>query len=77
MIAFCVVGHLGSRDRPTELWMSGDTTSLYQASSYEHGGVIFLVDAAVQAAMASQSVLLEAIKESKGLALQKSENPFQ
>jgi hypothetical protein len=51
--------------------MSGDTTSLYQASSYEHGGVIFLVDAAVQAAMASQSVLLEAIKESRGLALSK------
>jgi exosome complex component MTR3 len=77
VLAFCVVGYLGSRDELTELWMSGDTTSVYQASSYEHGGVTFLVDAAVQAAMASQSVLLEAIKESKGLALQKNEKHLQ
>ncbi|KAE9977244.1 hypothetical protein EG328_002139 [Venturia inaequalis] len=53
VVAACVVGYLAERDEITELWLKGDAG----VSSEE------LVDKAVEAAVATRSVLLQAVEE--------------
>ncbi|TID25858.1 exoribonuclease family protein [Venturia nashicola] len=53
VVAACVVGYLAQRDEITELWLKGGTGS----SSAE------LVDKAVEAAVATRSVLVQAVEE--------------
>lgn len=53
VVAACVVGYLAERDEITELWLKGDAG----ASSEE------LVDKAVEAAVATRSVLVQAVEE--------------
>ena len=60
----CVVGYMPSRDEITELWLKGDmpkSTSGAQGKAASHE---LLVDGAVEAARAVQTVLIEAVKES-------------
>ena len=59
----CAVGYLQSRDELTEIWANGN---FYQASGPKSSGFPMeqLVDAAVEAASASQLVLLEVLEES-------------
>lgn len=53
-VAACVVGYLAQRDEITELWVRGNTGTYAEE----------LVDRAVQAAVATRTVLAEAVKES-------------
>lgn len=53
VLSACVVGYLASRDEVTELWMKG-----FAGAAGDE-----LVDQAVQAAVATRTVLAEAIKE--------------
>lgn len=53
IVAACVVGYLAERDEITELWLKGDAV----VSSGE------LVDKAVEAAVATRSVLAQAVQE--------------
>lgn len=53
--SLCVVGYMSSRDEITEVWLKGDVTG---------AGHDALMDGAVEAARAAQTVLLEAAKES-------------
>lgn len=62
IIATCVVGHLQSRDEVTELWTKGDLAQAGGQASRSLG-FEFLVDRAVEAAVATRLVLLEAVKE--------------
>ncbi|KAF2103521.1 exoribonuclease family protein, partial [Rhizodiscina lignyota] len=54
VIAACVVGYLSQRDEITELWMKGNAGADAEA----------LVDRAVQAAVATRAVLVQAVIES-------------
>ncbi|KAF2816229.1 uncharacterized protein BDZ99DRAFT_131633 [Mytilinidion resinicola] len=54
MVAACVVGYLAGRDEITEIWMKGETG----------GAADVLLDKAVHAAVASVTVVKEAVKES-------------
>ncbi|KAI4116100.1 MAG: hypothetical protein LQ338_007762 [Usnochroma carphineum] len=60
LVAVCVVGYLQSRDEITEVWARGDV------GSYMEG----LVDRAVEAAVSSRLVLVEALRESVESKLQ-------
>jgi exosome complex component MTR3 len=53
IVAACVVGYLSERDEITELWLKGDAG----VSSED------LVDKAVEAAVATRSILVEAVLE--------------
>ncbi|KAL1957384.1 hypothetical protein VTO42DRAFT_6064 [Malbranchea cinnamomea] len=57
----CVVGYMPSRDEITELWLKGDVQS---PGSGKFAGHELLVDGAIEAARAVQTVLTEAVKES-------------
>jgi exosome complex component MTR3 len=59
IISACVVGYLQGRDEITEVWMKGDSGTA--------SGV--LVDRAAQAALASRTVLAEAVREAAQLKL--------
>ncbi|KAI6878827.1 exoribonuclease family protein [Hortaea werneckii] len=61
--AACVVGYLQSRDELTECWIKGDAGVEVES----------LVDEAVKAASLSRTVLVEAIKESVQMKIQKKE----
>ncbi|GAB1736703.1 hypothetical protein NU219Hw_g8320t1 [Hortaea werneckii] len=61
--AACVVGYLQSRDELTECWIKGDAGVEVES----------LVDEAVKAASLSRTVLVEAIKESVQMKLQRKE----
>lgn len=54
IVAACVVGYLHSRDEVTELWLKGDVGSEVES----------LLDAAMESAKASQSVVAAVLKES-------------
>lgn len=54
IVSICVVGYLASRDEITELWMKG-----FAGAAGDE-----LIDQAVQVAVATRTVLVEAIKES-------------
>lgn len=69
IVASCVVGYLQSRDEVTVLWMNGNVSSTESSSDGEIG---HLIDPAVQAAVAARLVLVEAIKESTELQLEKN-----
>jgi exosome complex component MTR3 len=60
--SLCLVGYMPSRDEITELWLKGDIpTGLPGSQSTGHER---LVDGAIEAARAVQTVLVEAVKES-------------
>ncbi|KAI7551133.1 exoribonuclease family protein [Hortaea werneckii] len=61
--AACVVGYLQSRDELTECWIKGDAGVEVES----------LVDEAVKAASLSRTVLVETIKESVQMKLQRKE----
>ena len=62
--AFCVVGYLHSRDEVTELWVKGNTSIRGDFENQEQTALNALTDRAVEAAMASRRVVVEAVKES-------------
>lgn len=64
IISACVVGYLPSRDEITELWLKGDTSRVSLSVDDKRSGHEALVDGAVDAARAAQTVLAEAVRES-------------
>ena len=68
VVSACIVAYLPSRDEITDLWVKGDigheNQKESQISSYED-----LADNAVQAALGSHRVLVEALKETAALKL--------
>ena len=71
VVASCVVGYLQSRDEITELWIKGSISS---QGSLDRGDVTSLVDSAIRAATATRGVIIEAIKESAQLKMEKLMN---
>lgn len=71
ILAACVIGHLQTRDEITELWTKGN-----MASTDGNGASTMrfesLVDQAMEAAVAARLVLIEAIKESTEVKVQRS-----
>ena len=67
----CVVGYLQSRDEVTEIWAKGDTFGKIDRDASEHAAFDALMDRAVDAAVAARLVLVEAVKESTEIKLQK------
>lgn len=72
LLAACVVGYLQSRDEITLIWTKGDLPHLLIGQGSDQGGVQILMDQAVEAAAAARLVLVEAVKESTELRMQKS-----
>lgn len=60
----CVVGYSQSRDEVTEIWAKGDTFDKVDRDARDHAAFDALMDRAVDAAVASRLVLVEAVKES-------------
>lgn len=69
--AACVVGYSQSRDEITEIWMKGNVSKLQQRNS-NGADLDTLMDQAVEAAMASRLVLLEAVKDSTELKIKRA-----
>lgn len=69
--AFCVVGYMASRDEITELWVKGSIPSGFNATNdssvHTNSAVEDLIDSAVQAAVATRTVLSEAVREAAAL----------
>lgn len=72
ILATCVVGYLPSRDEITEMWVKGDVTDPFNHEQGNGTNLDALMDQAVEAAMATRLVLLEAVKESTEIKMQKS-----
>lgn len=72
ILATCVVGYLPSRDEITEMWVKGDVTDPFDHNQRDGTNLDALIDQAVEAAMATRLVLLEAVKESTEIKMQKS-----
>lgn len=72
ILATCVVGYLPSRDEITEIWVKGDVTNPFDHSEGHSTNLDALMDQAVDAAMATRLVLLEAVKESTEIKMQKN-----
>ena len=72
ILAACVVGYLQSRDEITEIWVKGDVTDHFNKQSSDGTGLDSLMDQAIESAMATRLVLVEAVKESTELKMQKS-----
>ena len=67
----CVVGYLQSRDEVTEIWAKGNTFDKMDRDASDHAAFDALMDRAVDAAVAARLVLVEAVKESTEIKLQK------
>lgn len=72
IVAACVIGYLQARDEVTEVWAKGSITAPPDSKGAVSIGIDSLVDQAVEAAMAARLVLIEAIKESTQLKIQRS-----
>ena len=72
ILAACVVGYLQSRDEITAIWSKGDVTDPVNELAHDNPVLDSLVDQAIDVAMATRLVLLEAVKESTKLKLQRS-----
>ena len=66
IVAMCVVGYLGSRDEVTEYWIKGSTALSSNPTMKGANDVERLVQGAVQAAAATQTVILSALGSNKG-----------
>ena len=73
ILAVCVVGYLQSRDEITELWIKGDLASVENA---DQGDVKNLINSAVQAAIGTRLVLVEATRESAEMKMTRAGNTF-
>ena len=73
IFAACVIGYLQTRDEITELWTKGSVMALTDGKGANTMGFEPLVDQAVEAAVAARLVLVEAIKESTEVKVQKSQ----
>lgn len=71
IFAACVIGYLQTRDEITELWTKGNVMTSTDGNGANTIGFEPLVDQAVEAAVAARLVLIEAIKESTEVKLQK------
>lgn len=69
--AACVVAYLQSRDEITELWAKGDAMSSAINQNQDQTGLDVLMDQAVEAAIAAQLVVIEAISDSTELKQQR------
>lgn len=74
ILSVCVVGYMPSRDEITELWLKGDTPNSASGAQSKAAGHELLVDGAVEAARAVQTVLIEAVKESAERFANKGQN---
>ena len=77
LVAACVVGYLQSRDEITEIWAKGDISRASSAQSSGQSGLGSLLDQAVETASSARLVLIEAIKESTELKLERSKVNLQ
>ena len=68
IIASCVVGYLQSRDEVTELWIKG---SIPSAVVSDKDNANDLIDSATQAAIATRTVLVEALKDSIDIKMER------
>ncbi|MCJ1456774.1 3'-5'-exoribonuclease [Mycoblastus sanguinarius] len=73
MVAACVVAYLQSRDEVTEIWAKGNIITFSDRKEPDANAFEFLMDQAVEAALAARLVLTEAIKESTELKIRKSQ----
>lgn len=69
LVAACVVGYLQSRDEVTEIWVKGNKLNSIAEQSQDIDGIELLLDRAIEAAMATRLVLIDAITESTELKL--------
>ena len=65
IVAACVVGYLKSRDEVTELWIGGDIPCISSKASDDRVSIEWLIEGAVQAAISTQLVMIEALKEAE------------
>lgn len=72
IFAACVIGYLQNRDEITELWTRGDIMTSTDGSGANTTGFEPLVDQAVEAAVAARLVVVEAVKESTEVKVQRS-----
>lgn len=72
IFAACVIGYLQNRDEITELWTRGDIMTSTDGSGANTMGFEPLVDQAVEAAVAARLVVVEAVKESTEVKVQRS-----
>lgn len=70
LVAACVVGYLQSRDEITEIWAKGDKLDSIVDQNSDMNGIQLLLDRAIEAAMATRLVLIDAINESTAQKLQ-------
>lgn len=70
--AACVVGYLYSRDEITNVWMKGDVAAPQDHKPSNGTSLDALMDQAIDAALATRLVSIEAIKESIEISLQES-----
>ncbi|MCJ1277539.1 3'-5'-exoribonuclease [Puttea exsequens] len=73
ILAACVVGYSQSRDEVTELWSKGNTTTASDGREGMDMDFSSLIDHAVEAAVATRRVLVEAIQESTEAKLKTSD----
>ena len=71
ILAACVIGYLQTRDEITELWTKGNMPST-DSNGANTMGIEALVDQAVEAAVAARLVLIESVKESTEVKVQRS-----
>lgn len=71
ILAACVIGYLQTRDEITELWTKGNMPST-NSNGTNTMGFEALVDQAVEAAVAARLVLIESVKESTEVKVQRS-----
>ena len=77
LLGACVVGYLQSRDEITEIWAKGDLIQPSNKRGSEQSGLESLIDQAVEAASSARLVLIEALKESTELKIQRSKVNLQ
>lgn len=75
VVAACVVGYLQSNDEITEIWTKGGKLNPIADQRSDENGMELLLDRAIDAAMATRLVLVDAIKESTALKLQFLDKP--
>ena len=71
IFAACVIAYLQTRDEITELWTKGNVMTSTYGNGANTMGFEPLVDQAVEAAVAARLVLIEAIKESTEVKIQR------
>lgn len=70
--AVCVVGYLQSRDEVTEIWFKGEAFANKNHTAQNHTAIEHMIERAVEAAARVRPVVVEALKESTRIKLQRS-----